>query len=63
LVTVIWGDRDVSPINSLRAIPFLNFGVFFRATPTAPDSYMFLLWKRVKGLPVTNGVEAANRPS
>lgn len=42
---------------------FLDCEEFFRATPTAPESYMLLLWKSVNGLPVMNGVEAANRPS
>lgn len=51
------------PINSLRAMAFLDCEEFFRATPTAPDSYMLLLWKSVNGLPVMNGVEAANKPS
>jgi len=34
-----------------------------KAIPTAPDEYIFSFENRVKGLPVTKGVEVAIRPN
>lgn len=64
-VTVICFDKGERPTKEAleaksRTDAFVDV---LRAMPTAPESYMFLLRKRVNGLPVTNGVDNATRPT
>jgi hypothetical protein len=50
--------------NSLgRWSALCELGLLVRTIPTAPESYMRLLWNSVTGLPVMNGVEEARIPS
>ena len=64
-VTVICFDKAERPTKeALEAKSRTDaFGDVLRAMPTAPDSYILLLRKSVNGLPVTNGVDNATRPT